>query len=138
MDLADALIGTDLRVTQPRRLVWEVLSQEHGHHLTAAEIAERVHQLDPSVNVSSVYRTLASFAEVHLVRESKLGDDDVSHWETAHADHVIHLVCARCGDVMHHDSKLVNKLKAEVLTQHDFVASHVEVMIKGSCKSCSV
>lgn len=137
MDLADALTGTDLRVTQPRRLVWDVLRAEH-RHLTAAEIAERVHALDPSVNVSSVYRTLATFAEVHLVRESKLGDDDVSHWETAHADHVIHLVCSSCGDVLHHDSKLVNKLRAEVLAEHRFSPSHVEVMIKGSCKSCSV
>ncbi len=131
------LDGSDLRVTRPRRLVWEVLAAEPGH-LTAAEIADRVHQKDSSINVSSVYRTLATFAERRLVRESRLGSDDVSYWETAHADHVIHLVCSSCNAVVHHDSDSASMLRREVFTAHKFVSAHVEVTVTGLCINCTV
>lgn len=104
-------------------------------HLNAQEIAERVHDRDPGINVSSVYRTLTLFAGLDLVRESRLGDD-ASTWETAHGDTVIHLVCERCGTVHHHDADVVETLRSQLLRGARFRADHIDVRVTGRCAAC--
>ncbi|MEM8904215.1 MAG: Fur family transcriptional regulator [Actinomycetota bacterium] len=135
MELDAVLRAGDFRVTRPRRLVWEVLTGEHGH-LSAQEIAEQVRAIDPTVNQSSVYRTLGLFAELELVRESKLGGGDTSHWEPIHDDAVIHLVCEHCGEVIHHVADGVEQLRHRVLGQERFEARSIEVVVRGRCERC--
>lgn len=116
-------------------MVWAVLSDVDGH-LSAPEIAERVHERDPGVNVSSVYRTLTLFEELGLVRESRLADG-ASTWETAHDDAVIHLVCARCGAVRHHDAALVEDLRRQLVESAAFRTDTIDVRVSGRCGDCA-
>ena len=133
MGLEDILRERDFRLTRPRRVVWEVLT-ESERHLRAAEIAEEVHRRDPGINVSSVYRTRARLAELDLVRESRL--TETSTWEPAHADAVIHLVCEHCGATRHHDAALVEDLRAQISATADFVPGVIDVRVTGRCLSC--
>lgn len=124
------------RSTTPRRLVWEAINSHEGH-LTAEQIADRVHTEDPSVNLSSVYRTLALFSELHLVRESNLGTDGASRWEPAHPDDQFHLVCDACGEVQHHAGDLVDGIRTHLGTDHGFRADRVELVVSGLCHACA-
>ncbi len=139
MDIDEVLASRELRMTRPRRLVWDVLTSHHTHdtHLSAAEVAEHVHMVDETVNVSSVYRALSLFDELGLVRESRLGDDDVSRWEPRHDDDTIHLVCESCGEVQHHHGDAVDRLTTHLAGHHGFTASSVEIVVKGTCEACS-
>lgn len=139
MDIEEILQSHELRMTKPRQLVWDVLTARHSHdnHLTAAEVAEHVHMVDETVNVSSVYRALSLFDELGLVRESRLGGDDVSRWEPSHDDDTIHLVCESCGAVQHHHGDAVDRLTTHLSGHHGFVASSVDIVVKGTCESCS-
>ncbi len=121
------------RVTQARRVVWEVLV-EAGEHQSAQGIVEGVHAIDPSINQSSVYRALALFTELGLARESR--DDDVSTWEPFHEDAEIHLVCVTCGDVSHYDTALVRRLRAELDGFDGFVPDAIDVRVTGRCREC--
>lgn len=114
-------------------MVWEVLTASH-RHLSAGEIADQVRARDAGVNVSSVYRTLALFADLDLVRESRLGDD-ASTWEIAHADDVIHLVCSGCGNVRHHDADAVDALRRQ-LAKVGFRPAVIDVRVTGRCADC--
>src|SRR3990170_952281 len=124
------------RSTVPRRLVWDALTSAAGH-LTAEQIASKVHAENPSVNLSSVYRTLALFSELHLVRESNLGTDGGSRWEQAHPDDQFHLVCDSCGEVQHHAGDLVEGVRTHLGTEHGFTADRVELVVTGLCASCA-
>lgn len=124
------------RVTEPRRLVWQVLLTAGGH-LTVEEITARVHEQDPAVNLSSVYRTLALFAEMGLVRESNLGTDGASRWEPAHPDEHFHLVCESCGEVDHHVGDLVEQVRAHLADGHGFQASGIDLIVTGRCPRCA-
>ena len=84
-ELKTALGEAGHRLTGPRLAVWNVLSSTHAH-LTADEIASAVRADDPMANLSSVYRSLALFADLGLVRESRLGGAEATHWELAHPD----------------------------------------------------
>jgi Fur family ferric uptake transcriptional regulator len=131
--LETALRAHGHRVTRPRQVVWDVLSDADGH-LNALQITERVHALDPGVNVSSIYRTLGLFTEIELVRESRLGD--ASTWECSHADTVIHLVCDHCGTVQHHHATSVDALRRELVTGVDFDVDTLDVHVTGRCPDC--
>jgi Fur family ferric uptake transcriptional regulator len=110
------------------------LSRTDGH-LNAQELTERVHAIDSGVNVSSIYRTLALFTEIDLVRESRLGDS--STWERSHGDAVIHLVCNSCGTVDHHHTTSVEALRRELATHHSFTPDGIDVSVTGWCLSCA-
>jgi Fur family ferric uptake transcriptional regulator len=81
-DLRQTLRHGRHRVTRPRLAVWRALL-DADTHLTADELAERVNAHGPGVNLASVYRSLALFEELELVRESRLSGDDASRWELA-------------------------------------------------------
>ena len=134
MTLETALRRSDHRVTRPRQLVWDVL---HGAraHLSAAEIVDAVHELDPGVNSSSVYRTLGLFAELNLVRESRLGE--TSTWEPAHEDAVIHLICSTCGTTSHHDAAVVDTLRTQLERSGNFEPHSIDVTVTGRCAQCA-
>jgi Fur family ferric uptake transcriptional regulator len=134
-DMAEALRRRGNRVTPPRIHVWEVL-REAREHLTAEEIGRRVNDRDPSINLSSVYRSLALFADLDMVRESNLAGDDAARWELAHPDEHFHLVCTRCGSVDHHRGRLVADIRRHLASSHGFVTEQVELVVSGLCREC--
>lgn len=137
VDLEAALRSHDHRVTRPRQVVWDVLTTDDHVHLSAQEIADRVRDLEPGINVSSVYRTLTLFAELDLVRESRRADGGGSSWEPSHGDDVIHLVCSNCGAVRHHASSLIHELRREVARVDGFDVEGLDVTAAGTCSRCA-
>lgn len=135
-DVWDLLRDRGHRVTQARQAVWRVLV-EADSHLTADEIADRVHAIDRGVNLASVYRSLALFSDLDVVRESRLGGEEASRWELAHPDEHFHLVCGRCGRVDHHVGTLVETIKAHLSRGHDFHPESVELLVTGRCAECA-
>jgi Fur family transcriptional regulator, ferric uptake regulator len=123
------------RLTSPRWLVWSVL-RSAGGHLTADEVYVRVKEADPTINISSVYRALALFEDLDLVRESHLGIDDSARWEIAHPDDHFHLVCRMCGSVDHHEGELVDQIRTHLGEHHDFSSENVDLVVTGICASC--
>lgn len=123
------------RATRPRRAVWAALLEADGH-VTVEELARDVREREPGVNLASVYRALALFEELDLVRESRLGDE-AGHWELAHPDEQFHLVCESCGRVDHHGGPLVGRVRDHLDDDHGFVASTVELIVTGQCRDCA-
>lgn len=135
-DLKSALGEAGHRLTGPRLAVWDVVAASNSH-LTAEEIAESVRDADPSVNLSSVYRSLALFSDLGLVRESNLGANQATHWELAHPDEQFHLKCTNCGRVEHHTGDLVAQIESHLSDHHGFNADRVELLVTGTCSECS-
>lgn len=135
-ELGAVLRDTGNRITEPRLRVWEVLNRA-ADHLTVEEIVAEVHKADPAVNTSSVYRTLALFADLDLVRESQLGPDEGARWELAHPDDHFHLVCRSCGEVDHHEGDLVDQIRHHLHKDHGFVAEQIDLVVTGLCSKCA-
>ncbi len=134
-DLGVVLRDHGYRLTSPRWLVWSVL-RSAGGHLTAEEIARSVNEADPTVNVSSVYRSLTLFEELDLVRESHLGIDGSARWEVSHPDDHFHMVCRKCGAVDHHVGELVDQIRTHLGEHHGFTTDNVDLVVSGVCQNC--
>lgn len=135
-ELGTVLRDHGFRLTSPRWLVWSVLRSAAGH-LTAEQVAEQVNATDPTVNISSVYRSLTLFEDLDLVRESQLGIDDSARWEISHPDDHFHMVCERCGSVDHHVGELVEQVRAHLSDHHEFAAANIDLVVTGVCGSCA-
>jgi Fur family ferric uptake transcriptional regulator len=135
-DLGLILRDNGYRLTSPRWLVWSVLRSANGH-LTAEEIAALVNAADPTVNISSIYRSLTLFEDLDLVRESHLGIDDSARWEIAHPDDHFHMVCRKCGTVDHHEGELVDQIRTHLGNHHGFDADNVDLVVTGVCATCA-
>ena len=123
------------RVTRPRRAVWAALTSAGGH-LTVEELTDRVQREEPGVNPASVYRSLAVFQELDLVRESRLGDEEAGRWELAHPDEHFHLVCVDCGAIDHHVGNLVAQVRDHLDDGHGFEPLQVDLVVTGRCAAC--
>lgn len=134
-ELDDELRARGYRVTRPRRAVWEVLNETRTH-LTVEAITERLHDTGSSVDLASVYRTLALFEEIGIARASRLGDSDAGQWELAHPDEHFHIVCEVCGNVDHHVGSLVAQVEEHLDTGHGFEVRDVELVVTGRCRRC--
>ncbi len=120
------------RLTPQRTLVWDVL-RNHGSHMSAEEICERVNRQFPNVNMSTVYRTLDLLVSLSLVRETLLGPEHRT-FEIEEEDAHHHLVCRECGAVEHiHDTDL-RGLSAALDVGNSFLVQ--EVTVFGSCRTC--
>lgn len=135
-ELGVVLRDSGNRLTEPRLRVWEVLSRASGH-LTVEEIVTEIHRTDPTINTSSVYRALALFADLGLVRESQLGPDEGARWELAHPDDHFHLVCRSCGEVDHHEGDLVDQVRSHLSGGHGFLVEEIDLVVTGLCSRCS-
>lgn len=132
IDLGAYLHNNGHRMTEPRRRVWDVLTAA-SDHLTVEAVAAAV---GDGVNLASVYRSLALFAELGLARESNLGTDGAARWEVAHPDDEFHLVCNSCGGVEHHGGNLVDQVRAHLVDSHGFEATGIELSVRGQCARC--
>ncbi|MFW2383655.1 MAG: Fur family transcriptional regulator [Acidimicrobiales bacterium] len=132
----DVLRRHGQRVTAARKTVWQVLVRAN-EHLTADSIAERVAEIDPSINLASVYRSLSLFEELGEVRHSHLGADRTGSWEIGHPDEHFHLVCRSCGQVDHHRGTLVQQIRDHLGSEeHEFVSERIELTVTGLCHHC--
>jgi Fur family ferric uptake transcriptional regulator len=133
---ADAVLrGRGRRVTRQRRLIWEALTAEPDLHLSADDLAARVAERLPSLNPSTVYRTLDVLVDEGLVVRSALGGDRALY-EPAHEHSHHHLVCVGCGTVVHVHDDAVDDLARTIAARYDFELGAGEQALRGLCSNC--
>lgn len=126
-----------MRVTPQRACVWRVLA-ESGDHLSAEEIWERASDALPSMELSTVYRTLDALREAGLVAESRLYEG-AALFEARAGSHP-HLVCEACGKVSHPEGSqrvIRGLLAALAVGSGHFEVREMHVVARGLCADCA-
>ncbi len=124
-----------LRVTAVRVLVWRTLrSQLHD----AFSLADLQHAL-PTVDRSTLFRTLVSLTEAHLLHEIDDGSGAqkycvCQHDDTRHCMGHVHLTCVRC----HRTFCLPNVTIPTVPLPEGFTPEETEYVVKGVCSRCAM
>ena len=85
-----------LRLTPQRELV--LAAVRSLGHATPEEVAEKVRQTHPGINLSTVYRNLETLENVGLVLHTHLGHGGATYHAAEELTH-LHLVCSDCGDI---------------------------------------
>lgn len=131
---ADRIRQHGYRLTRQREKILDVLCTAGGFS-TAVDLYQRLKQIEPAIDLSTLYRTLHFFQSIHLVVSAEIDGETV--YDLAPAEPLHHLICSRCGYIQTIDSHHLEPLKAHLLTEHHFEADLTHIAISGLCADCA-
>lgn len=121
-----------MRVTKPRVALVETLLKLDG-----PVSIERIHQQvgTSSCDLVTIYRCLAAFENLGLVRRSYLHNGTCLYEQTLDRDRHYHIVCKSCGKTDKVDYNLAEGVEQKLLDKGYTQLSHV-VEFFGVCQQC--
>ena len=133
--LRDHLVRKRLKRTEQRETILEVFLQSK-RHLTVEELHNLVKYRDPSIGLTTIYRTMKVFCDCSLARANHFEEGRVRYeqqYKTAHHDHMI---CNRCGETIEFVNPQIEKLQEKVARQFGFQMTDHRMEIYGVCEKC--
>jgi Fur family ferric uptake transcriptional regulator len=90
----------------------------------------------PTINASTVYRTLSAFRDRGLTSETDLGTGELSYsWLGDERHH--HLICRECNATIELGHASLAQLRTAILEEHGFEATVDHFAIFGLCRHCA-
>ncbi|AQX26244.1 Fur family transcriptional regulator [Bartonella sp. Raccoon60] len=116
-----------LRVTRQRCIIFDVLADTDDHP-NAFEIFQRVHKIDPSISLSTVYRTMKTLEENGTIHRH-IFNGGPSRFEQAKGEHHDHLIDIDTGEAIEFHSAIIEKLQEEIAHSlgYDIVYHRLEI-----------
>lgn len=130
----DTLQAQGFRLTQARRTILDTLIQAGGH-LSADDLAEQVHAIEPRIGRMTVYRTLELLCELGVVRPIYQGTG-AAHYIFLHEGHHHHLICNQCHQVIEFDDCAIGEIAQLIGQRFDFQLQGHLLEFYGLCADC--
>lgn len=126
-DSETILRDAGVRITRQRRTILRILDQD-GDHPDALEIFRRASAIDPSISLSTVYRTMRLLEEKGAIHRHAFGGGP-SRFEQAGGGHHDHLIDIETGAVMEFRSDTIEALQDEIARRlgYEIVSHRLEI-----------
>ena len=126
-DYEGELKRAGIRITRPRRIIIGILTETEDHP-DALEIFRRAAAQDPSISLSTVYRTMKLLETVGAIHRHAFAGGP-SRFEQAGGAHHDHLIDIETGDVIEFRSDRIEKLQEEIAQSlgYDIVHHRLEL-----------
>jgi len=126
------------RITPQREALLWTLVKEKDNHFTPYQLFEKAKETCPELGLATVYRSLAIFAKLGLVREIQL-KKGLTHYEfigpKGKRQHY-HLICKKCGRVEELDGLPSRRFLDEVDRRIGFLITDYSCQFYGYCSKC--
>ena len=126
-----------IRMTSPRRAILSVI-ETANKHLDASQILRKAQKSDPSVDRSTVYRTLGLLKRHGLIDELDLMhlNGEGHYYERKLGQDHIHMACLRCGKITEFVSERFDSLKSQLEQECRFRIVVARLEVGGYCTGC--
>ena len=126
-DYTHMLRDAGVRITRPRKAILRILS-ETADHPDAMEIFRRAVQLDASISLSTVYRTMKLLEDRGAIQRHAFAGGP-ARFEQAAGEHHDHLIDLDSGDVIEFHSERIEELQEEIARKlgYDIVYHRLEL-----------
>ncbi|APX70239.1 MULTISPECIES: Fur family transcriptional regulator [unclassified Brucella] len=121
-DYEQELRRAGVRITRPRRIILNILS-ETDDHPDALEIFRRAVEEDDSISLSTVYRTMKLLEERGAIHRHAFAGGP-SRFEQASGAHHDHIIDMDSGEVVEFHSDKIEKLQEEIARSLGFEIVH--------------
>lgn len=117
-----------VRITRQRRTILAILDEHGGDHPDALEIFRRASAADPSISLSTVYRTMRLLEEKGAIHRHAFGGGP-SRFEQADGGHHDHLIDIETGAVIEFRSDTIEALQDEIARRlgYEIVSHRLEI-----------
>jgi len=133
------------KMTASREIIINVLSRQ-SEHPSAEEIYIKVHKLNPSVGLTTIYRTLELLVQKGLIYKFDFGDGRSRYELVENSDaseHHHHLICTNCNMVINYtdfidkEVELLNTTETQLEKKYNFKITNHLIQFYGLCNTCS-
>lgn len=132
--LAENLKTNKLKVTPQRLAIYTYLMNTKSHP-TVETIYNDLKEDFPTMSLATVYKTVASLRDVHLVREFNVSED--SNRYDANTDMHSHVICTKCHNVFDYYGDInIQKNIKELQELSDFKIDSYDINFYGICEKC--
>lgn len=128
-DYIQELRAAGIRITRPRRIILDILMQTEDHP-DALEIFQRASEIDSSISLSTVYRTMKLLEEQGAIHRHAFGGGP-SRFEQAGDNHHDHLIDMDSGAVIEFHSDKIEKLQEEIARELGYELIHHRLELYG-------
>ena len=133
-------------MTVGRQAIMDILTKNPGH-LSAEDIYLKVHEVYPSIGLTSVYRTLEIMTKLGMVSRFNFGEGK-ARYELSESEkggvHHHHLICTQCNKVIDYSDfvdqevKLLGDIEKALSAKHHFDINGHMMQFYGLCEQCRV
>lgn len=136
IDLEQRCVEAGLKMTGQRRIILQVLS-EADDHPNVETVFARARNMDASVSIATVYRTLHLLDEMNLVQRHDF-NENYSRFE-ANLDHHHHLIDLATGEVIEFQDEELEELKERIAARlgYELVDHRLELYGRKNKKQAS-
>lgn len=125
-----------IKSTKQRNLIYDILDKS-DNPVSAEQIFTKLKDLDPSVNMSTVYRVLEVFVLKGLVLKSNIIGSNSAGYELNKIEHNHHLICLKCNKTVPLNQCPLKKLEEAIQDKTDFVITGHNLELFGYCPECN-
>ncbi len=133
LDYEKELRRQGVRITRQRSAILGILSETENHP-DALEIFRRAVEIDPSISLSTVYRTMKLLGDIGAIHRHAF-EGGPSRFEHATGDHHDHLIDIETGDVIEFKSDRIERLQDEIAKSLGYDIVHHRLELYGRKRS---
>jgi len=134
--LRDHLAQKRLKRTEQRETILEVFLRAKKH-LTVEDLHNLVSYRDPSIGLTTIYRTMKLFCECNLARANHFEDGRVRYEQQYNTAHHDHMICLNCGETIEFVNDQIERLQEKMAQKHGFRMLNHRMEIFGYCGKCN-
>ena len=136
--------GCGYRITVPRQMIIDLLGRTN-EHLSAEDIYLKLHNMNPNIGLTTVYRTLELLVHMGIVLKFDFGDGRARFElteKTKGMKHHHHLVCTQCGriidyaDFIDEEIELLSRTEKGLSKKFNFEITNHLIQFYGLCDRC--
>ena len=132
--LSENLKANKLKVT-PQRLAIYTYLMETKSHPTVETIYNDLKNDFPTMSLATVYKTVASLRDVHLVKEFNVSEDS-NRYDADTSTHS-HVICTKCHNVTDYFGKIDLENTIDDLEKlSEFKINSYDINFYGICDKC--
>ncbi len=136
-NIGQKLRNNEIRLTDQRVAILEVMAGNRGKHLSAEEVLVQAREKHPNIGIATVYRALDKFAAVDILYKTIFNDDkyryEIKDGDDEHHHH--HVICLTCGKIVELEDDLLCSLEKQLETEGFEVVDH-ELKFFVYCPAC--
>lgn len=131
----DALTRAGYRMTEPRRVVTDLIARREGH-FTAADLVSDAAGRTPAIARATIFRTLEALEGVGAIERLDLPSGGHAYIACEPFSHHHHVVCGRCGRAADVEDEGLAAVVNRIGEQSGYRIDAHRLELFGLCPSC--
>jgi Fe2+ or Zn2+ uptake regulation protein len=135
--LVDALGAAGYRLTEPRRVVAELVAERSGH-FTANDLIADAQKRELGIGRATIFRALDLFTELQLLERIDLPTGDHAYVPCLPGYHHHHVICQRCARVTEVEDLGLGQAIAGMERNTGWTVQKHRLELYGLCPECQM